>query len=625
MMDKLRNAANHTAFKIIFALIMLSFVFAGVGLSGLFSSESNNSGLYAAKVNGKPIQNADLDFQLDSMLSQTRQKVNDEQRRQLRAELLNKNISDALLLDYAVDNGFRVTDEQVKNEIRNQPEFQENGKFSNERYLQILNASGFTPAVYADAMRSYLTRVQATKAVVNSDFVLPEDLNVLALKNQKRTAYIGTISTQTLIDNVPEFTKDDFMAYYDANKKNYEREDMIRVEYVGISLKDLDKKINVTDNEINKYYQANIAEFTKPERQSLSLIRVKTKEEADSILSELKKANGTNFDSLAKEKSSNPVLRDSAGYMGWYEINKDTPAEILKSGLKKKGDLSAIIEMDGEFGIFKLNDVEPAVVKPKAEVKDQITKQLRDQKGLDLLDETQKALTESVQKTPKSLENAAKLIGMDKVEKSYWIEKNNDQYSFFAMAELNTALNMLYDEQSDSGVASEVIYVNQPDNQYLFLLRISDYFKKGVMPFEMTSALVERHYKNNWLGTELSKKTQYVLSELDKGNTNVLRTEGITFVKPHVLTRDSKEFDGELISKIFAAPVPTDGKPVYGYHNSIEKGATFFALINVKNEEQHDDKEKLQLSVEQSREQLESFTQSLRDRAKVVIHDSAKL
>lgn len=36
MMDKLRDVANHTAFKILFALIMLSFAFAGVGLSGLF-------------------------------------------------------------------------------------------------------------------------------------------------------------------------------------------------------------------------------------------------------------------------------------------------------------------------------------------------------------------------------------------------------------------------------------------------------------------------------------------------------------------------------------------------------------------------------------------------------------
>ncbi|VEA36174.1 peptidyl-prolyl cis-trans isomerase D [Salmonella enterica subsp. enterica] len=53
MMDSLRTAANSLVLKIIFVLIIVSFILTGV--SGYLIGGSNN---YAAKVNGQEISRA---------------------------------------------------------------------------------------------------------------------------------------------------------------------------------------------------------------------------------------------------------------------------------------------------------------------------------------------------------------------------------------------------------------------------------------------------------------------------------------------------------------------------------------------------------------------------------------
>lgn len=59
MMDSLRTAANSLVLKIIFVIIIVSFILTGV--SGYLIGGSNN---YAAKVNGQEISRAQLRMRL---------------------------------------------------------------------------------------------------------------------------------------------------------------------------------------------------------------------------------------------------------------------------------------------------------------------------------------------------------------------------------------------------------------------------------------------------------------------------------------------------------------------------------------------------------------------------------
>ena len=128
MMDNLRAAANHVVLKIILGLIILSFVLTGVGS---YLTGGNNN--YAAKVNGQEISRGQFDNAFLNERNRQQQQLGDQfsalagnegYMKQMRQQVLNQLIDEALLSQYAKHLGLAISDEQVKMAIFSQPAFQ---------------------------------------------------------------------------------------------------------------------------------------------------------------------------------------------------------------------------------------------------------------------------------------------------------------------------------------------------------------------------------------------------------------------------------------------------------------------------------------------------------------------
>ena len=137
LMDKLREGAQGRVAKIIFWLIILSFALAGVG-SYLNSPVDTNP----AEVNGEPItaqaletayrnERSRMEAQFGESFAQLAS--NPEYTKQLRHSVLEKLVDQLVLDQQAHATRIRVGNEQVKETIRTMPEFQNEGKFDNER------------------------------------------------------------------------------------------------------------------------------------------------------------------------------------------------------------------------------------------------------------------------------------------------------------------------------------------------------------------------------------------------------------------------------------------------------------------------------------------------------------
>lgn len=117
MMDSLRTAANSLVLKIIFGIIIVSFILTGVS-SYLIGGGAN----YAAKVNGRDrrgqFENAfagernRMQQQLGDQFSELA--ANEGYMKTLRQQTLNRLIDEALLDQYAKKLGLGISDEQVK-------------------------------------------------------------------------------------------------------------------------------------------------------------------------------------------------------------------------------------------------------------------------------------------------------------------------------------------------------------------------------------------------------------------------------------------------------------------------------------------------------------------------------
>lgn len=141
MIEKMHERTNRPVFKIIFALISISFVIGGIG-TGFVATDNS-----VVKVNGEEISqqlfNNAVNRQQNILNTEMGSRFwdlmdNPEYAKQFNQSVLNSLIDEELLRQYAKDLKLGVSAEQIKSEIVNSQMFQQDGKFSNELYQQTL-------------------------------------------------------------------------------------------------------------------------------------------------------------------------------------------------------------------------------------------------------------------------------------------------------------------------------------------------------------------------------------------------------------------------------------------------------------------------------------------------------
>jgi len=144
----------------------------------------------------------------------------------------------------------------------------------------------------------------------------------------------------------------------------------------------IEGKIQVSDKEIEGYYQSHPEEFNSPLPVNVKVktILVKTKEEAENILKELGK--GASFDTLVREKSLHPSA-PQGGEINWFGKGEKDP-ELEKAAFSlDKDKVSDVIKTADGYQIIKVIDKRGGGVRTLPEVKGRIKMKLQAQKMKD--------------------------------------------------------------------------------------------------------------------------------------------------------------------------------------------------------------------------------------------------
>ena len=156
LMDKLRDGAQSKIAKIIFWLIILSFALAGVG-SYLNRPASNDPAVVddeviSAQTLEQSYQNERSRMQAQYGEAASKLLGNPQYLAQLKKSVLERLVNQALLNHQATKAGIRLGDEQIKDVIRQMPEFQTDNKFDNKKFIAALSRVGYTPESFANSM-----------------------------------------------------------------------------------------------------------------------------------------------------------------------------------------------------------------------------------------------------------------------------------------------------------------------------------------------------------------------------------------------------------------------------------------------------------------------------------------
>lgn len=139
----------------------------------------------------------------------------------------------------------------------------------------------------------------------------------------------------------------------------------------------LEPQIEVTDEELQKYYDDNKAMYETPEQVRASHILVDSKEEAEELLAQLK--NGADFAELAKEHSKDGSAAQG-GDLNFFGKGQMVPPFEEAAFALDVGEISDVVESQFGFHIIKVTDKKPAATATFEEKKEEIRDTLFQQK-----------------------------------------------------------------------------------------------------------------------------------------------------------------------------------------------------------------------------------------------------
>jgi len=400
MLDAIRKNAQGWAVKVIFGLIIVVFVFWGVG------SINDQKTSAVAYVNEQPITFTQYKRQYEGELERIKEQFKDitsEQLKQIdfKRQVLEQLVDQTLLEQKADETGITASNEEIRRTIAGIKAFRnDQGRFDADIYRRVLAAQGMTPAEFEEAYRKNLTAQTllghlAATAVVGE----AEARGMFVFAREKARAEIVTFPLDEHLSRVT-VDEEQAKAFYAANEARFEAPAMARIDYLEFTPAALARPNEVEVAEARDYFQANMKDFAQEE--SIRARHILAKVAADASPQEVERArkkiedvrgrikSPKDFANIAVKFSEGPSA-PGGGDLGWFGRGTMVPAFEDAAFALAPGVVSEPVRSDFGWHLILVEEKKEAGIPAFAEVRDEIARKVAEEKAAgrvaDLLDE----------------------------------------------------------------------------------------------------------------------------------------------------------------------------------------------------------------------------------------------
>jgi peptidyl-prolyl cis-trans isomerase D len=623
MLDSIRSVAKGWVGKTLLALITIPF--ALFGIDSYLSQAGNN--VAVAKVDGSDISIQEYSNALQNLRNrlQSEGKVDPAEldNPQVKMLVLDRLINQQLLEKEIKTAKYAISDAQLATYITGMPNFQKDGKFSQEMYDELLQQNQLTPKKFEASIRADLLAQQAQDGIAKLGFISNARAeSTLKLLKQKRLVTISEIKTKDFIDQV-KVDPAEVKAYYDKHKDSLRNPEQVKIEFLLMSASSLVPTIQVDDAEVKKFYDENASKFQGNEQRRASHILIgfgvnataeqkqAAKVKAEELLAAIKK-NPNSFEELAVKNSQDPGSATKGGDLGSFGRGAMVkPFEDAAFGMKV-GQVSDLVESEFGYHIIKLTEI-TGQSSDFESLKPQIKAELIFQKAQAAFTEKAESFSNTVYEQSDSLVPAAKTFG-GQVQKSDWSTRE-DIAKFFKSDKIVGAVFSA--ESLKERRNTEAVEIS-PNN--LLSARVLDYKPATPKTFDEVKSGIEGVLKLEAAAKLAVAKGEAALKSLQQGK-EVADVEWI----PEV-TVDRKTAEGLTqlaMTQIFKTDVSK--LPAYSGLADSKQGYLLVKVISVDNSVAGDEESiksaKSELNAALADEYLTAYKQSLREKAKIKVNE----
>lgn len=503
MLDQIRTFAQYKIVKFLFAI----FLIIPFGLFGIdYYFRTPLGGDTVATVGDLRVSQQDFDTALrqqqETLAAQFGRNFDQSimENPELRRSVLDRVINERLVAQGARRAGVAIDDKALADRIANEPAFQEDGKFSRERYEAIARAQGYSVVGLDELLRDEMRLSRYRDAIVRTAIVPRATLEgFIRLSEQSREVSMVAIGPEAFLAAVKP-TEEQLKAYYDARAKEFAVPEQVRVEYVELSLDALAAKTPADPEEVKKFYEANKSRFVQREERRASHILLTVKpdateaekkavEEKAKALADEVRRKPASFAEVAKKQSQDPGSAVQGGDLGFFARGAMVkPFEEAAFGAKKD-EIVGPVKSDFGWHVIRVTDIRPEKGKSLAEATPEIEAELKKGIAARRYTEVAEGLTNIVYEQSTSLKPASDAFGLA-VQQSGWIPRGGA-----APGVLNNP-KLLAEIFSDNAIkAKRNTAAIEVAPSVMVAARVVEHKAADQRPFDTVRAAIEQRFK----------------------------------------------------------------------------------------------------------------------------------
>lgn len=568
MLQSIRSHAQGWIAWVIVGLIILTFA-----LFGIDQYARGDKVVVVAEVNGENItgnsfltlynrQKTRLQEQFGDMYDQV---VKDDE---LREQVLESLVESEVMRQWANDNGMMISNQQLASAIHSASVFQQDGQFSEKIYEEVLLRNGLNIARFEYEQRQFLLENQFRSLINSSRFATDYEVNQLAeLQGQEREVNYLRIDQRPFLQTV-QISDEQVNAVYQANLTDYVEPEKVSVDYVDLSQAEIAKGIAVNDDIVKAYYEENKSMFTLPEKRhakhiliSLEADTEKAEAAAQLILSEVqaKIAAGESFEKLAKTYSKDSGSAASGGDLGSFEQGMMVPEFDEAVFSMEVGQVSEPVKTDFGYHLIKLKSIDAKKAQPLDVVKAEVTQQYQMQEAERQYFELLEQLNTIVYEQTDSLEPAADAIGL-KVQTSEMFSRDGGPGDVLSNAKVQLAAfsGELLKEHLNS--AAIELSANRS-----VVIRVNQHQETRQKSLDEVSAGIKEQLVREAAIKEAATLGQTLMAKVEAGeNPESLIQDGVEWNSVGWIARDAQTLLPQMVTEVFKVAKPAEDNESWG-------------------------------------------------------------